>query len=331
MHKESLFNAAVYDGIRKTINRFRERPLFYFTEADLHSSLQSDLLQNNSKYFMANTFNGFPVSLVHLEYPTNFRYGKAQLLNGYEISLSDYKDHKTSLVQTKSYGDRGNYDLAILNREFAEYCHDRLENERKRGKDIHEKQKSEALHIINKDNARAIKRLKDVTYNSSSDEQNLPTRFQREVLYAIEFKYIHPLNARNKNMLAEIKKDNEKLKLAYYHSHGFLRPINLIFCSSIGLQRKDKQDPIVKRIKKYIEGKDTENSIKGKDTENSTKGKDTEDSIPKYVLNIFIHSFISEDKKQTPKPIVFYSKDSKDDSWVKELCKALKVDLKTKE
>ena len=39
----------VFDGIRKTINRFREKPFHYFTEADIHSSLLNDIL--NLKLF----------------------------------------------------------------------------------------------------------------------------------------------------------------------------------------------------------------------------------------------------------------------------------------
>ena len=34
----------VFDGIRKTINRFREKPFHYFTEADIHSSLLNDIM-----------------------------------------------------------------------------------------------------------------------------------------------------------------------------------------------------------------------------------------------------------------------------------------------
>ena len=308
MDTKKAFNDAVYNGIRKTINRFRERPLFYFTESDLHSSLQSDLLQNNSKQFTAHTHNKFPVSLVHLEYPTKFRYEKSKLLDGYEIPPSVPKPHETSLVQIKKHGDRGNFDLAILNREFVEFDHSLLEDEKSSKKDLDLRQEAEALHIINKDNSRAITRLKDNKYNSEHGKQNLPNRFQREVRYAIEFKYIHPDNARNKNMLDEIKKDNEKLKLAYYHSHGFIRPINLVFCSSIGLERRDRQTTIVERIEAYI------------------KGEDKEHTIPDHVLNIFIHSFISMNKKETPKPIAFCSKPEK---WAYDLCKVLKTDLLT--
>ncbi len=39
----------VYDGIRKTINRFREKPFFYFTESDIHASLHKDIMEGGSK------------------------------------------------------------------------------------------------------------------------------------------------------------------------------------------------------------------------------------------------------------------------------------------
>ncbi|GEM_PF-832526 len=306
MTQKKTFDAAIYDGIRKTINRFRERPLFYFTESDLHSSLQSDLLQNNSKEFTAHTHNKFPVSLVHLEYPTNFRYQKNKLLDGYEISPSGPKPHHTSLAQQTTHGDRGNFDLAILNREFVEFDHSPLEdNNIKKDRDL--RQEAEALHIINKDNVRARNRLTNERYNSEPGKQNSPSRFQREVRYAIEFKYIHPHNARNKNMLDEVIKDNEKLKLAYYHSHGFIRPINLVFCSSIGLKRRDAEPPIVERTITYM------------------KGENKAHPIPDHVLNIFIHSYINMNQKETPKPIAFCSKPG---AWVADLCDKLKVNIK---
>jgi len=308
MTQKKTFDAAVYDAIRKTINRFRERPLFYFTEAGLHSSLQSDLLQNSSNILTANTANGFPVSLVHLEYPTNFRYQKSKLIDGYEISLSNYKDHNTYLGKDESYGDRGNYDLAILNSEFAKYDHSHLESKRRIKSNLEKKQQAEALHIINKDNSRAKKRLDDNNYNSEQGNHELPSRFQREVRYAIEFKYIHPHNARYKSMLDEIIKDNEKLKLAYYHSHGFIRPVNLVFCSSVGLKRRDGELPIVDRIITYI------------------KGENKEHPIPDHVLNIFIHSFIRMNKKETPKPIAFCSKPGE---WARDLCNVLKINFLT--
>jgi hypothetical protein len=41
-------NNAVFDGIRKTINRFREQPFLYFTESDIHASLSKDIMENST-------------------------------------------------------------------------------------------------------------------------------------------------------------------------------------------------------------------------------------------------------------------------------------------
>ena len=42
--KMKTIDEQVFDGIRKTINRFREKPFHYFTEADIHSSLLNDIM-----------------------------------------------------------------------------------------------------------------------------------------------------------------------------------------------------------------------------------------------------------------------------------------------
>ncbi len=38
-------DSVVYEGIRKTISRFRRKPFHYFTEADIHSSLLTPVVQ----------------------------------------------------------------------------------------------------------------------------------------------------------------------------------------------------------------------------------------------------------------------------------------------
>lgn len=103
----------IFEGIRKTINRFREKPFFYFTEADIHSSLLNDMLSRSSD-ILTKREKDIEISLAHQEYPTNFRYEKSRLLQGYEDNWED-----TILQEGKTYGDRGNFDLAILNAEFV--------------------------------------------------------------------------------------------------------------------------------------------------------------------------------------------------------------------
>lgn len=275
---ESIIN----NCFRKTINRFRERPLYYFTESDIHSSLQGDLLNGNSLYFYFDN----KVSLVHLEYPTNFRYEKKKLLEGYQYN-DNVLEHET--LFRNNHGDRGNFDLAILDRNFID--NSMTLNPHEEG----------IKRIINKDIGLLKKRYDEKYYGLE--------KIQKEVLYCIEVKFIHPFNARNINMLEEVIKDNEKLKLALYHSQGFIRPINLVFCSSEAKERRDKQQTVIERVRKYIEIGNVELS------DGATK------QIPDGVLNIFIESFFDEkDKKTTPKPIL-YCNHPKD--WAIELINTL--------
>lgn len=260
----------VNKSICRTINRFREKPFYYFTESDIHSSLQRDLIEGNSKHFYFDD----KISSIHLEYPTNFRYKKGQLLEGY-----DDKSIKSTIFSSKE-GDRGNYDLAILNRDFIESFSSKPEY---------------IKHLINKD-------IRKITNRINSSENGLEN-FQKEVLYCIEVKYIHQFNARNKNMLEEVIKDNEKLKLALYNSKGFIRPINLIFCSSKSKERRDNKTSIVDSIHDYIENGNTE-------IEGSKK------NIPNGIVNIFIQSYFTDCEKETPKPIIFCREQPK---WAKSL------------
>ena len=295
-NKLTDFDLAVFDSFRKSINRFRERPLLYFTESDIHSFLQSDLIQSNIKLFIHEKRK---ISLVHLEYPTNFRYKKQMLLKGYPRYLPENSETN---IDSKT-GDRGNFDLTILNPGFIDMIFKCFHNE-----DI------AIEHIINKDVTRACERLNNANYNTTINDGILAKKqFNREIKYAVEVKFIHRFNARNINMLKEIVKDNEKLRLAYLHSNHFIRPINLIFCSSVSKSRSDKQDPVIKRIKDYI--------IKGKTFEfNKVRPK----FIPEGVVNIFIESYFSEKKKTTLKPIVSCKKPKQ---WVKDFCDILNIDL----
>ncbi len=266
-------NEAVFKGIRKTINRFREKPFHYFTEADIHSSLLNDMMASASgvlTYRPGGPLHHISVSLVHQEYPTNFRFKKGELLSGYkpeEIKLTklDYKD-----VQNKGYGYRGNFDLSVLNMNFV------LDM-------LTEHELPDALEqIINKDNTVAIKRL-----------ENSYQKFQKELLYAIEVKFIHPFNARQIKMLHEVIKDDKKLQLSHIHSGGFIKPINLIFCSTPAKISRGRITPVVKLIEEYVE---------------TGRVKDRNKQLfhhPEKVITIFIESFIGDkNTKQTPKPLV---------------------------
>jgi 16S rRNA G966 N2-methylase RsmD len=291
MHDLNKIDNAVFDGIRKTINRFREKPFHYFTEADIHTTLSTDIMAGSSD-ILTYRGPGIPsVSLVHQEYPTNFRYIKKKLLGGYleneldQIKLS-FKDGNG-----KTHGDRGNFDLVILNPEF-------VKNQIKENKEnLHEA----LMQLINKEMNRASERMKN------------RHQFNSEILYAIEVKYLHPFNARSKQMIEEIVKDNKKLSLAFLNSHEILRPINLIFCSTEAKNRSDKKPSVISKIKQFVRS----------GTVDDYKGNSY--SISTDVLNIFVESFIHEESggkngKITNKPL---SSSTPKVKWAKDLKKKI--------
>ncbi len=294
---------ALINGIRKTINRFRERPFYYFTESDIHSSLVKDIMDGNSDSLLhRDKTNNIEISLLHNEYPTNFRYSKSKLLEGYRnIYESGSDDRKETLISSKE-GDRGNYDLSIINKEFVERVLENpimIDKETKRNKvtDL-----SEAIkHIINK----------DIRYTLSRYE-NLKT----ELSFAVEVKFIHPFNARNKNMLDEVIKDNTKLSLARAHSSGFTKTINLVFCSSEEQERSDDKDSVITNVKEYIK------------TTKIVDYNKNQYSIPDGVINIFIESYLTKDTKSTPKPIVSIGGNNKNNDLAIKIANSLKTEIK---
>jgi hypothetical protein len=97
--------AAVWEGIRKTINKFREHPYYFFTESDIATYLCQCLYTSR----LECERDGKRIYCVHREYPTNFRYDKDRLLDvGYQpYELSERK------------GTRGSFDLAVIDPEFV--------------------------------------------------------------------------------------------------------------------------------------------------------------------------------------------------------------------
>jgi hypothetical protein len=290
MNRSKNIDDAVFDGIRKTINRFREKPFHYFTEADIHTTLATDIMAGSSD-ILTYRREGIPsISLVHQEYPTNFRYIKKELLGGYnetkpkQIKLG-YKDGNG-----KTYGDRGNFDLVILNPEFVK---------NQIGKN-QEKLHTTLMQLINKKIDAAFSRM----------ETN-PQLFNSELLYAIEVKFLHPFNARSKQMIEEIVRDNKKLELAYLNSEKILRVINLIFCSSEQQNRSDSKPSVISKNKEYVKS--------GK--VNDYKGNSY--SIGPNVLNIFVESFMYErpEKKNKRKTIKPMGSSTPFIEWAKELKK----------
>jgi hypothetical protein len=272
---------AVFNGIRKTINRFREQPFLYFTESDIHASLSRDIMDGHSDIFimgkeLKNRTNvKLPVSLVHHEYPTNFRYESSRL------KATGYDEDEFELTKIDGqHGDRGNFDLVVLNPAFVEDLFSQ-----------HQGNLMDALkHIINKDNRLAVSRKTN----------------SEELLFAIEVKFIHPFNAGNKDMITEVKKDNNKLHLALRSSGNFIMPINLVFCNSGYIQ--SNKNSVIDNIKEYL-------------------NKQTHDGV----CSIFVESYFPDDcknqtkpaVKKTDPPIFIFNPESVDEDWPNELKKVL--------
>ena len=188
---------AVVDGIRRTINRFRENPFYYFTESDIHASLVKDILDGNSdKFYLPTTKQNLRLSMVHLEYPTNFKFSRAE-------ALIEEENATNGGVKQR----RGNFDLAVLNgtllKEIADANTDTLVDFLK---SIISKDGSQNEHLYNFHN-HPVGELID---------------------YAIEVKFFHFNNA-NQEMFEQVKIDNFKLGQSIKGGTK-TKPVNLIFC-----------------------------------------------------------------------------------------------------
>jgi hypothetical protein len=137
--------------IKKTINKFRENPLYFFTESDLHSYFYSSIYSSKLEVVSNNK----RICLIHREYPTNFRYYKKNLVQN--AFLEPYP-----LALKK--GGRGHYDMEIINPKFAQKYSDNING---------------IKHIINK----------DVSLLEQREEEDIES-LKKELVYAIEFKYV---------------------------------------------------------------------------------------------------------------------------------------------
>ena len=187
---------AVSHGIRKTIANFQKNPFYYFTEHDIHVSLVRDILDGNSDIFYLQLTNtNVQVSMVHLEYPTNFKYSRAEALNEGKSRIN------------KANERRGNFDLAVLNGHNF--------------RDIVKKNKTTLIDflkcIISKDVA------KNVNMYSVLDHP-----VGELIDYAIEVKFFHFNNA-SQEMFEQVKIDNYKLMRSIKEA-THIKPVNLVFC-----------------------------------------------------------------------------------------------------
>lgn len=269
----------VANSLKTSINRFRERPLLFFTEADIQTYLHKDLITGNTQHM---TIDEGRISLIHREYPTNFRYEKSRLLEGY----SDEELVKTDLTN-QSIKSRGHFDLVVLNPEFLAKMAKRY--------DV----KNEMIaEIINKNVNRAIGRFK----------KDIDGEHNKEILYAIEIKYLHMFNCNNASMLDQIQMDNEKLSIALRRTDSFIKPINIVFSSS-----NSPND-----VKLYM--------THGELVRHSTK---TVHRINSGILNIYVEAYHDDaNKKYTNKKaggLIAYCKEPQ--SWAVALCKSLDIKL----
>lgn len=213
---ESRLKKLVSDAIKKTVNKFRECPRLFFTETDIHAYFYHCLYSTRLE---VKTGDGVLTTCLHKEYPTNFRYTK-----------KDMKDYGL-----EKEGDRGNYDLAILNPKFI--------------------QKNDIKNVINKD-------VRNVITRRSKN----PETFRRELIAAIEFKYV--IN-NSKNFIQAVEKDAKKL--SHGRKYQDFEAYNLVFCN----RRYEYLDKLKEKIKEFD---------------------------PKVVKNLLIISYYDGFKKVTPKP-----------------------------
>lgn len=300
--------AQVYEGIRKTISRFRRRPYEFFTEAELHTSLRQDIVAGKSE-LMTWRDGAMAVSLVHQEYPTNFRYVKEQLVLGYPDSPPP-----ATTIDSKQ-GDRGNYDLVVLSPDFVD---DFLSS--KRPPDLSFQDGLE--HVINKRVGLAIARKEAAEAARQAD----PNSHARESVFAIEVKYIHLFNARDSQMLREVVADCEKLRLAHHYSEKYVKAVNLVFCSSESRDRRDHADSVIDKVRELADcGK-----VKG--YKKDEHGKRRVYRVPKGVALVFVESYLDSPtdgkSKATPKPTVHPKSAG---GWMAELREAILVPKKKRE
>ncbi len=104
---EEEIELAVSGAVRKTVNKFRENPYYFFTESDVQSYLYYCLYSSK----LECERDSKRIFLVHKEYPTNFRYRK-----------NDLRDPKcvSPIPLDQREGDRGNYDFVVLNPQFIQ-------------------------------------------------------------------------------------------------------------------------------------------------------------------------------------------------------------------
>ena len=103
-------NKAVSVGVEKIIGDFIEHPYFYFTEEDVRwrlvREIESAFIAIGAQHIR---FSESLTSAIHTEYPTPFRCS----MRDRRFELLDIADKK---------GQRGHFDVVVLNRVAASQC-----------------------------------------------------------------------------------------------------------------------------------------------------------------------------------------------------------------
>ena len=294
---------AVTYGIRKTIFRFREYPFYYFTESDIHASMVKDIVEGNSeKFYLPIRDTNLKLSLVHLEYPTNFKFSRAEALNEGNVETPD------------RIKQRGNFDLVVLKESmFSQIVDDTV------------KINMENNGITNKE-LLLISLLrsiisKDIDQNESY-HNNLKLPIGELIDYAIEVKFFHFNNA-TQDMFEQVKIDNFKLEQSICEG-AKINPVNLIFCyywndKKARNDNKGSNDKWEKKIKAFRNN--LLNGNIGIDNASLTP-------IPEKVLNIFIVVNVNQNAfKETPRPAYYYNDGTFNNhpDWVRLLTKGYEV------
>jgi len=200
--RNKKINDAVFNGIRKTINKFREQPFMFFTEEDIWASLSKDMTERNSDVLIfGNSFaqpkimkTNLVFSLIHLAYPMEFMPG----------SIYVEKSNMRHGLEFQSYNKvNGICDLAVLNPDYIENFFNSHSKE---------DQISEFLKQVYK---------RDLI-NSQSQ------LYPEELLFAIDITYIQMLKDESFDSKGEIQVTNDKLEFAINQGHC-KRAIQLIF------------------------------------------------------------------------------------------------------
>jgi len=95
----------VWNAVRKTINKFRDNPYYFFTESDIITHCCQSLYCSKLEIVKDDQ----RIYCIHRDYPANFRYEEEKLLSpDFQPCAGD------------GPGIRGSYDLAVLNPKFVE-------------------------------------------------------------------------------------------------------------------------------------------------------------------------------------------------------------------